>query len=63
MTIRDHFQRVFKRITYCAVGAAIVVVCVLTWRYPHLTRLQNAGIGLLLGPSVGDFFVPGAGRI
>lgn len=49
MTIREHFQRVLTRITYFAVGPAIVVVCLLIWRYPHLTRLQNAGIGLLLG--------------
>jgi hypothetical protein len=33
MTIWEHFQRDFKRITYCAVGA---------W-------LQNAGVGPLLG--------------
>jgi hypothetical protein len=49
MTIREHFQRIFKRITYCMVVAAIVVVCVLDWHYPHLTRWQNAGVGLLLG--------------
>src|SRR5690349_11460028 len=49
MTIEEHFQQVFRRIKYCAVAAGILVACLLTWRYPHLTRLQSAGVGLLLG--------------
>lgn len=49
MTIREHFQRISKRIRYCAVGIVTVLACLLVWRYPHLTRPQIAGAGALLG--------------
>lgn len=49
MTVREHFQRVFTRIKYYTVGSGIVLCCLLTWRYPHMTRLQSTGVGLMLG--------------
>ena len=57
MTIREHFKRVFDRIKYGCVALAIVLVALTEWRYPHLTRLQNAGIGLLLGVPISAILV------
>ena len=49
MNVREHFQCVFTRIKYYAATSAILLSCLLTWRYPHLTRLQSAGAGLVSG--------------
>jgi hypothetical protein len=52
MTIREQFQRVYRRIQRWAVGGVIVLACLVTWRYPDLTRLQNLGISVLLGVAI-----------
>ena len=41
MTTREHFETVFNRIKYGVVAIGIAGVVWLTWRYPHLTKLQN----------------------
>lgn len=49
MTIREHFQRLYKRVTYITVIAVVLVALLVGLRYPHLTRLQNLMVGLIMG--------------
>jgi hypothetical protein len=49
VTIREHFQRFVKRVTYIVVAGALLVFVLIHLQYPHLTRLQNVTIGLLGG--------------
>lgn len=49
MTIREHFQRFHKRLTYITVSAVVLAVVLIELRYPHLTRLQNLMVALILG--------------
>lgn len=49
MTIREHFQRVFKRIKNGAVAVTVVLCVAVTVLFPQRTRLQVVGTTVLLG--------------
>lgn len=49
MTIREHFQRFYKRVTYITVIAVVLAVVLIDLRYPHLTGLQNLMVCSILG--------------
>jgi hypothetical protein len=48
MTIREHFRRRFNLIKNGLLAATFVMVGVLTWLYPHHSRLQVFIGGLIL---------------
>ena len=49
MTIREHYQRVFDRIKYGSIAAAIAVVLAFQWKYPHLPKPQWLAFALMMG--------------
>lgn len=46
MTIREHFQRFHKRVTYFAVIAVVLMTVSIDLLYPDLTRRQHLLVGL-----------------
>lgn len=49
VTIREHFQRFMNSVSYIVVATAVLLVILIEFRYPHLTKLQNVAISLFIG--------------
>lgn len=49
MTIREHFQLFYRRVTYITVIAVVLMVVLIGLRYHHFTRMQNLMVGLIVG--------------
>lgn len=45
MTIREHFQRLQKRVSYVTMTVAVAAVIVFVLRYPHATSATAYGFG------------------
>jgi ribosomal protein S27AE len=52
MTIREHYQRLFKRVKNVTVGVVVVLALAVLWFSPHLTGAQNARAAFLVGITI-----------
>lgn len=48
MTIREHYIRVYRRITYSTIAATMVFIVFFNSRYPHLNFVQEIEFGFIL---------------
>jgi len=49
VTIREHFQRLIKRVTYIVTAGALLVFILIEFRYPNLTNPRRLAIAFFSG--------------
>jgi len=57
VTIREHFLRTYNRIKWAVVGVIVLMVGLLMWLHPYLTRPQGEAASAVMGLALGGVLV------